>query len=385
VTDSSTRVTSPPRVEGEESKLDAVKKLKLNDIRKALPPDVFVKSLSKSLFYLAFDAAICLSALYAMHTVVNTSYWESVPLVAKALCWLVYWNVVGFFMWCLFVVGHDCGHGTFSDYEWLNDVIGHITHGALLVPYYPWQLTHRRHHMYHNHVTKDYSHPWYTESNVTDANLYLFFRHHKDLMATMPLFGWAFYLMGSPDGNHFIPFPSQRMWKESPFSEYVKCIVSTIVACVYAYCIFVFACNSDVETYMFYYGVPLLVYGWWLVCVTYLQHHCPSTVVYDNDSWNFFTAAFETVDRTFGYGLDDLSHNITDGHVVHHLFFTKIPHYHLKRATLALQTYLYENNASHLYKHEETFDFPLRVHQYFREFGFDATLYVKDENKRSNN
>ena len=142
--------------------------------------------------------------------------------------------------------------------------------------------------------------------------------------------------------------------------------------------VFTHICQSDFSTFSFYYLIPILVFGWWLVCVTYLQHHCPTTIVYDNDTWNFFTAAFETVDRTFGYGIDDLSHNITDGHVIHHLFYTKIPHYNLKKATTALRAYLSDNNASHLYKHEETYDFMFRVHQYFRDLGYGATLYVEE-------
>jgi len=244
-------------------------------------------------------------------------------------------------------------------------------------------MSHRRHHMYHNHETKDYSHPWYTEKAELgeDETLYRFFRRHKNLMAIFPLFGWTAYLLGSPDGSHFIPFPSQRLWRESSKEEYVKCLVSTAVVAAYFYAFFVQASGCDVSTFAFYYFIPILVFGWWLVCVTYLQHHSPDTVVYGEADWNFVTSAFETVDRTFGFGIDNLSHNITDGHVVHHLFYTKIPHYNLKKATSALLSFLDQNNAAHLYKHEPTYDFMFRVHKYFRDFGYGAKLFVDSSSK----
>ena len=107
--------------------------------------------------------------------------------------------------------------------------------------------------------------------------------------------------------------------------------------------------------------------------VTYLQHHDHDTLVYDDHDWKFVEAAFETVDRTFGFGIDEIHHHITDGHVAHHLFFTKIPHYNLPAATKAIRKYLDEHDLAYMYKHEDTRDFILRVHKYFVQFGFKAT------------
>ena len=97
------KASTPVVIDG----IEATKNLKLNDLRKALPAEVFNKSLPTSLFYLVFDLSFCFSALYVMHTLANSSMWEDLSIVIKVAAWLIYWNVTGFFMWCLFVVGHD--------------------------------------------------------------------------------------------------------------------------------------------------------------------------------------------------------------------------------------------------------------------------------------
>ena len=62
--------------------------------------------------------------------------------------------------WALFVVGHDCGHQSFSNSRTLNDFVGNITHSSILVPYHGWRVSHRTHHQHHGHVENDESwHP----------------------------------------------------------------------------------------------------------------------------------------------------------------------------------------------------------------------------------
>ena len=185
---------------------------------------------------------------------------------------------------------------------------------SLLSPNYNvlHQLSHQRHHMYHNHIEKDYSHPWYTPDRLEreDEGAARLMHTTGILRFLFPFYGWLIYLYGMPDGSHFIPWSSQRLWKDSPSSEYTKCLISTVSCIAYATAIY-FACGQDLKTVAYYYGAPWVMLGWWLVAVTYLQHHNPDTVVYDDEDWKFVDSAFETVDRTFGFGIDTLHHHIT--------------------------------------------------------------------------
>lgn len=86
--------------------------------------------------------------------------------------------------------------GTFSEYEWFNDIIGHICHASILVPFYPWQLSHRRHHMFHNHVEKDYSHPWYLPERLLreDEGLARLMDKYSFIRVIFPFVGWPIYI-----------------------------------------------------------------------------------------------------------------------------------------------------------------------------------------------
>lgn len=347
--------------------------LNLAKIRDAIPAEAFEKSIVRAFCYLLFDYSMWLGSLCVLVYLNKSGITASLPHWQQYALTAIYWLVSGFFMWCIFVVGHDCGHGTFSDNWILNDIVGHLCHGSIIVPYYPWQLSHRKHHMYHNHVDKDYSHPWYTPDKLEKPEEWMakLTDQHPWFRFFFPFIGWPVYLYGLPDGSHWIPFPTQRLWTECDAVEYKKCVLSTAVVVVFVMAFYHMA-GQDLMSVLYYYAPSYLVFSWWLVTVTYLQHHNHDTLVYDDDDWNFVGAAFETVDRTFGFGIDFLHHHITDGHVAHHLFFTKIPHYNLKIATNAIIKYLKDHKLEFLYKSEITYDFPYRVHKYMVLFGLGA-------------
>jgi len=52
------------------------------------------------------------------------------------------------------VLAHECGHGGFSAYEWINDLVGFVLHTALYVPYFSWKFSHAKHHHYTNHMVR---------------------------------------------------------------------------------------------------------------------------------------------------------------------------------------------------------------------------------------
>ena len=305
-------------------------KISLGDIKKLIPAHCFQKSLNKSLAYMIRDLLILASAFWT---------YQYLPLI-------VFWNFYGFIMWCLFVVGHDCGHQSFSNSTIINDICGHICHTLIMVPYWPWRYSHWKHHIHHNHHKKDRSHPWETQKEFESKSL---ISRLSSRLPTFPFIAWAAYLyLGWFDGSHLIP--SSSLYKdERKNTEKLKNLFSNAMLAIYLFLIFgVFKVSWSV--FMIYYVPTWIVFGFWLFMVTYLQHHTiEGAIVYDDSNWNFVIAGLETVDRKYGFGIDNFHHNISDCHVVHHLFFSKIPHYNLKAATNAIRPYL-ESKGLYKYK-----------------------------------
>jgi omega-3 fatty acid desaturase (delta-15 desaturase) len=294
----------------------------LEEIKNAIPAHCFEKNAFKSIYFLIQDFIILGALYYILPTVEGYAGWTGL------LIW--YW-FTGMFASSLFCVGHDCGHGSFSNYTWLNDVCGHIAHAPILAPFWPWQKSHRQHHQYTSHIDKDKGHPWVTENDHLDRDWI------AKNFAKFPLSGFfrwnpIYTVAGLPDGSHFWPW--SRLFSNT--RERIQCVVSGGL-CMICACVAFHLCNYSVYNFIKYYYVPLLFQGFWMVMITYLQHQDEEIEVYEEGTWNFVKGQAQTIDRYYGFGLDSALHHITDGHVAHHFFFTRIPHYNLLEATEAIQ------------------------------------------------
>jgi len=328
----------------------------LQTLKAAIPSHCFEKSTAWGLFYLFRDFAFlgCCYLLYPHLSSISTwlagsgDLWvtqlqlgERASMLLHAMCWMavrfIWWNIVGFFGWCLFVVGHDCGHRTFSSSVLMCDLFGHLAHTPLLVPFHGWRISHRKHHEHHNHVEQDHS--WrpvsrkdyfssFLGESIQSRMIYLI-RFSHALLLIFPI-----YLLVDSEltsGNHFVPW--SRLFAKD---ERKGAILST--TCILVWVTFLFS-SFPLLTLIDAYFIPYLCFVAWLDLVTYLHHTDTFVHYYRDQAWSFLLGGLSTIDRSYGRLIDHLHHSIGT-HVVHHLFFTRIPHYHLNVATEAIKPLL---------------------------------------------
>ena len=73
---------------------------------------------------------------YLMYLSIAISWWLALPLGVLA----------GGFLVRVFIISHDCGHGSFFPSQKANDLLGFITGVLTFIPYYHWRWEHAVHH-----------------------------------------------------------------------------------------------------------------------------------------------------------------------------------------------------------------------------------------------
>lgn len=303
--------------------------------------------------------------------------------------WVFYVIVQGAIMTGLWVLGHECGHKGFSASATVANAVGVIVHSFLLVPYFSWQTSHRKHHSHTGDMELDEVHlPEHINALVPSASYgYLHNDKYaeqesqaragkpvngagswiqntgtflKEVNGTLQQYnfvfrtisfvlittvGWFLYLVMNASGRRYAKtgvLPPNHFVPSSPIftaSDRVGVIVSNVVLSAYLYAFYLIAAKWSFGFFALTYIAPYFVVNYWLVVITLLQHTHTGLPHYSTASWTYLRGALATVDRDFGAFYNFTLHNINDTHVVHHLFST-IPHYHAMEATRAVQKLL---------------------------------------------
>ncbi|CAB9496723.1 Delta(12) acyl-lipid conjugase (11E,13E-forming) [Seminavis robusta] len=373
-----------------------------SELKAVIPPHCFERSLFWSFFYVIRDIVQGIIVVYLTTQVFQLSteppqFEENASIATKVTAWLAWrlaWNIYAGVMAAaaggLWVIGHECGHGAFSDYQWVNGLVGWTLHSAMLVPYFSWAFSHAKHHRRTNDMEDGETHVPCTyqdvgllkqstsagtstyqrasmkqvqEKMVGSGGLYQvlsnFFYANAQLQEMMGdeffsfcllyfrlFFLFQFYLMGAKaDGkvpktkgnweDHFRPqsdlFPPKMKWKVIASDIGCGITISILAVCSYFY---------GFRAVWFWYFGPYTHIHMFLVGVTWLQHTDPTIPHFDEQNWTWMVGALAgTIDRPMYGWVNYGSHNICTTHVVHHCFHT-IPHYRALEATKAIRDFL---------------------------------------------
>ena len=92
--------------------------------------------LARSLGQLATSFGGFVVSCTAMYLCLAVSLWITLPISVLAAGFLIR----------IFIIQHDCGHGSFFRSEWANELTGNLCSLMTLTPYAFWRRQHARHH-----------------------------------------------------------------------------------------------------------------------------------------------------------------------------------------------------------------------------------------------
>lgn len=326
----------------------------VGELRNCVPKHCFERSLTTSFGYVARDGLVIAALAYLGSLLPVTGLTN--PLIAGAWLMYAFWQGSALTGW--WVIAHECGHGAFSDYAAVNNVVGLVLHSILYVPYFSWQYSHAKHHSKTNHLLDGETHNPGTKKGFMKQ----FEKMHdilgEDGFAAFQVmvhlvFGWPAYLLMNETGarrlhngeripkgqvlDHFRPwsklFPEQ--WR-------MRIAISSIALFAWTYALWVAADIFGGRRVALMYWAPYMFTNAWLVLYTWLQHTDIGIKQFGEDEWTWLKgAALGTVDRPYGI-FDWMHHHIGSTHVTHHLF-SYLPHYHAVEATEHIKAKLGDN------------------------------------------
>ncbi len=268
----------------------------------------------------------------------------------------------------LFIIGHDACHGSLTDHEGLNKLLGRIAFLPSLTPYSLWRVGHNVvHHGFNSLKGRDFV--WEpkdpAEWNALSPARRLLERVYRSAAGPLPyyLFEIWWCRLYYPRGKNSPGSRAEFFWDST---------LVTVFAALWIGGLIMFAKGSLGVALLVGFLIPFLIWNWTVGFVVYLHHTHPDFVWYsDKTSWLKDQGILHgTVRYRIRPWWNFLLHNIME-HAAHHLD-AKIPLYRLKAAQTALAKLV-----------PEIPEIELSMHTYWRTvrecklFDFDRKIWVR--------
>ncbi|GBG66491.1 hypothetical protein CBR_g63073 [Chara braunii] len=262
------------------------------------------------------NVAVTLGSVALGYALLAVSPWYLYPFVYAYL---------GTAVTGLFVIGHDCGHNSFSNNQLVNDIVGTVMMAPLIYPFEPWRIKHNTHHAHTNKLIEDTAWQPFRPFQYDRGSPIQRFAMKIALGPTWWIASIGHWYQWHFDLNLYRPQEKQKV------------IVS--LAAVAAFAAFVLVpllVTQGVGGFVKWWFLPFLGFHFWMSTFTLVHHTAPHIPFKGAREWNQTKAQLGgTVHCDYPSWIEFLCHDISV-HIPHHLS-TKIPSYNLRKAHASLE------------------------------------------------
>jgi acyl-lipid omega-6 desaturase (Delta-12 desaturase) len=312
-------------------RLTRQEELSLADLRAAIPKDCLSPTEWRSWLTLIRVLGSVLLSLWLLSNVQlewGASLFWQIPAVLSL--WLLYGAVLlGFFL-----IGHECGHGSFSRHAWVNRIVGTLCMAPIFNGFRTWALTHGHHHVFTQIRGEDVD--W--SSHLVTEEEYALLTWREDfaikLGYSMP-FGILFWILWNAiqRGSQVEPMLQPAVYARNR-SALKRANIVMICTTLLVYGGFWY--GAGFWGMLKYHHIPVSVASLLGGIMVSVGHANVNTLWYDRSHWTPLRGQLvSTYDYRFPRLLEYLVLNINI-HIPHHVS-VRIPWYRLKAAGKALK------------------------------------------------